>query len=163
MLPNNAFRNKLIAPMLLALCLPAFAGDKPGNSSSEAAAVQEMFMMAASLPSANLDKSIAFYRTLGLTLEGKIEMGRVTEAPMVLPGGNTRLMLLQPKDENQQIIPRDTLSRIVIQVPDIKAVKRSITDAGYSLDTEMDLPKYNVSIAILKDPDGNHLELVQRN
>lgn len=163
MLTKNTFKNKLTVLVLLALYLPAFAGDKTANSSSETKAAQEMFIMAASLPSADLDKSIAFYKTLGLTLEGKIEMGRVTEAPMILPGGNTRLMLLHPKDENQQIAPRDTLSRLVIQVPDIKAVKRNITDAGYSLDTEMDLPKYNVSIAILKDPDGNHLELVQRN
>jgi len=145
MLTKNAFKNKLITLVLLTLCLPAFAGDEQGNHSTEVETVQEMFMMAASLPSANLDKSIAFYRTLGLTLEGKIEMGRVTEAPMILPGGNTRLILLKPKEENQQIVPRDILSRIIIQVPDIKAVKRSITDAGYSLDTEMDLPELNTT------------------
>ena len=126
--------------------------------------VKAVALLASAIPSSNLDRSIAFYtKGLGLTLGGRIEMGSITEAPIMLPGGGSYLMLQQPKAAGTALTPRGPLNRIILNVPDVKALVAQLTAAGYQINgTVREIAQYRVAIAMLQDPDGNHIELVQR-
>jgi predicted enzyme related to lactoylglutathione lyase len=126
-------------------------------------AVKAVSMMASSIPSSDLERSIAFYtKGLGLTLAARIEMPNGTEAPLMLPGGGPYIILFKPKAEGSAPPPR-VLNRIVLAVPDVKALEAKLTGAGYHLSAPIaEQPKYHVAVGQVDDPDGNHLELVQR-
>ena len=125
--------------------------------------VTAMSMIAAAIPSSNLKRSIAFYtKGLGMTLGDRVEMPDMTEVPLMLPGHGTDMMLVKSKAAGPAAAP-SALSRIVLAVPDIKALESRLTAAGYHLDGPIsEQPKYQVITGVLRDPDGNHLELVQR-
>ena len=150
------------AAALALLPVSASADVKPDNA--VAAAATDMVMMAVAVPSSDLERSVDFYtRGLGMTRAGTVEMGNVTEVPLAMPGGGTYIMLLKPKDEPAQLPARGALSRIILQVPDLKALEAQLKAAGYALTRSVDLPQHKVSVGLLEDPDGNHIELVQRH
>ncbi len=126
--------------------------------------VTSLSMMASSIPCSDLERSIAFYTNgLGMTLAGRIEMPSGTEAPLMLPGGGAYIILFKPKAEGSGNAPRGSLNRIILAVPDIKALEAKLIAAGYHLSAPIaQQPKYHVAVGQLEDPDGNHLELVQR-
>ena len=137
-----------------------------GQSTSDAAPkpVKALTMMAASIPCSDLDRSIAFYtKGLGMTMAGKVEMGSVTEVPLMFPGSGAYLMLQYPKTAGTQLPIRGALNRIVLNVPDLKALETQLKSAGYQLKGKInEMAQYKVAVAHVEDPDGNHLELVQR-
>ena len=134
------------------------------NRTEAPAPVTAMSMMASAAPSSDLERSIAFYtKGLGMTLGGRVEMGPVTEVPLMFPGGGSYLILLKPKTEGTPAPARGPLSRIILAVPDLKALGARLVAAGYHLSAPiMEQAKYHVAVGQLEDPDGNHLELVQR-
>jgi catechol 2,3-dioxygenase-like lactoylglutathione lyase family enzyme len=121
-------------------------------------------MMASTVPCSNLERSIAFYtKGLGMTLRGQIEMPSGTEAPLAFPGGGPSIILFKPKAESAAVIAGGSLYRIILAVPDIMALEATLNAAGYHLRAPIvQQPKYHVAVGQLDDPDGNHLELVQR-
>jgi predicted enzyme related to lactoylglutathione lyase len=127
-------------------------------------AVKAMAMMASAVPSSDLDRSIAFYtKGLGLTLGGRVEMAQVTEAPLIFPGGGSYLMLIKTKTAEAPLPARSMSNRVVLAVPDVKAVEARLTAAGYHLDRPIvEETQYHVAVGMVQDPDGNHVELVQR-
>jgi predicted enzyme related to lactoylglutathione lyase len=134
----------------------------PGNEGPPA--VTAVSMMASSIPSSDLDRSIAFYtKGLGLTLAARIDMGAGTEAPLMLPGGGAYIILFKPKAQGDAPPTHGALNRIVLAVPDVKALEAKLIAAGYHLNAPIaEQPKYHVAVGLVDDPDGNHLELVQR-
>jgi catechol 2,3-dioxygenase-like lactoylglutathione lyase family enzyme len=120
-------------------------------------------MMASSIPCSDLERSIAFYTNgLGMTLAGRIEMPSGTEAPLMFPGGGAYIILFKPRAEASGPM-HGSLNRIILAVPDIKALETKLIAAGYHLSAPIaQQPKYHVAVGQLEDPDGNHLELVQR-
>lgn len=126
--------------------------------------VTALSMMASALPSSDLDRSIAFYtQGLGMTLAGRIEMPSGTEAPLMLPGGGAFIMLFKPKAGGSVTVTPGAYNRIVLAVPDLKALEAKLIAAGYHLKAPiLEQSKYHVAVGQLEDPDGNHLELVQR-
>jgi catechol 2,3-dioxygenase-like lactoylglutathione lyase family enzyme len=127
-------------------------------------AVTAMTVMASAVACSDLDRSIAFYTMgLGMTLGGRLEMGAITEAPLILPGGGAYLMLIKPKNDGTPLPTRTMLNRVVLAVPDVKALETRLAAAGYHLDRPItEEPKYHVAVGLVRDPDGNQLELVQR-
>ena len=143
----------------------ALAAEKaPAPEDTALPKVDAAVMMAAGVPSSDLDRSIAFYtKGLGMVSRGRIEMGSVTEAPLMFPGGGTYLMLLKPKQAGTAITPRGPLNRVILNVPDIEALAAQLTAAGYSLKGKINrLEAYTVAVGHVEDPDGNNIELVQR-
>ena len=85
-----------------------------------------------------------------------------TEAPLAFPGGGSIIMLFKPKVEGAPA-PQPSLHRLVLAVPDLKALETKLIGAGYHLKAPIaEQAKYHVAVGQLDDPDGNHLELVQR-
>jgi catechol 2,3-dioxygenase-like lactoylglutathione lyase family enzyme len=126
--------------------------------------VTALSMMGSALPCADLDRSIAFYTNgLGMTLAARIEMPSATEAPLMFPGGGAYIMLFKPKGDGAPANTHGTLNRLILAVPDIKALEAKLNAAGYHLSAPVaEQPKYHVAVGQVEDPDGNHLELVQR-
>ena len=126
--------------------------------------VTSLSMMASVLPCSDLDRSIAFYtKGLGMTSRGRIEMPSGTEAPLIFPGGGSIIMLFKPKVEGSPVASHASLHRLVLAVPDLKALEANLIAAGYHLTAPIgEQVKYHVAVGQLEDPDGNHLELVQR-
>jgi predicted enzyme related to lactoylglutathione lyase len=123
------------------------------------APVKAMTLMSAVIPSSDLDKSIAFYTTgLGMTAT---RPPNPREVILTFPGSGSTLMLL--KNAVGPNAPRRGPSRVIVQVPDLKAVAARLRAAGYGLIGEIrEIPQYRIAIAELEDPDGNSLELIQR-
>jgi predicted enzyme related to lactoylglutathione lyase len=154
----------LLAAGLLC-CGAAQAAEKaPAPEDGALARVEGAVMLAAGVPSSDLDRSIAFYtKGLGLISRGRVEMGSVTEAPLMFPGGGTYIILLKPKQADTPITPRGPLNRIILNVPDVEALAARLTAAGYALTGKINrLEAYKVAVGHVVDPDGNHIELVQR-
>jgi predicted enzyme related to lactoylglutathione lyase len=160
------YSSKLIAACAaLALAgAAAYAQPAPPTNDAGLPQVKALTLMASAIPSSNLDRSIAFYtKGLGMTLGGRVEMGSVTEVPIMLPGGGSYLMLQQPKAAGTALTPRGPLNRIILNVPDLKALVARLSAAGYKINgTVRENAQYRVAIAMLQDPDGNYIELVQR-
>ena len=121
-------------------------------------------VMATAIPSSDLKRSLAFYTEgLGLISRGLVDMGEVTEAPLMLPGGGAYLILLKPAGTDTGANARGPLNRIILSVPDIRALAKRLSAAGYHLTAAIrEMPKYGVAVAHVLDPDGNHIELVER-
>jgi catechol 2,3-dioxygenase-like lactoylglutathione lyase family enzyme len=124
--------------------------------------VKALTMLAAAMPSSDLDKSIAFYtKGLGMTLAGRVEMATVVEAPLTFPGSGAYLMLQHPKTAGAVLPARGALNRVILAVPDLKSLAAQLGAAGYPV-TVRENAQYHVAVAMVEDPDGNHIELVQR-
>ena len=128
-------------------------------------AVSALTMMSAAVPATNLDKSLDFYTNgLGMVALGRIEQASVTEAPLQFPGGGPYVMLLYPKRPGTVITPRGSLNRIILAVPDLKALEARLIAAGYKLKAPIvEIAQYKVAVGHVEDPDGNQIELVQRS
>ena len=97
-----------------------------------------------------------------MTLTRRIEMPSGTQAPLMFPGGGAYIILFKPKVDTPGAA-RGSLNRLIRAVPDIKALEVRLNAAGYHLSAPIaEQPKYHVAVGQLEDPDGNHLELVQR-
>jgi predicted enzyme related to lactoylglutathione lyase len=141
----------------------AHAQAAPARTEAALPAVKALVLMASAIPCSDLERSIAFYtKGLGMTSAGRIEMGTVTEAPLMFPGGGTYLMLLRPKAGPPQAL-RGPHNRIILNVPDLKVLVAQLNAAGYQIKGKVnESTQYRVAIAHVEDPDGNHIELVQR-
>jgi predicted enzyme related to lactoylglutathione lyase len=72
------------------------------------------------------------------------------------------LILMQPRS-GTHATPQGAGSRVILAVPDLRALDARLTAAGYHLNGKInDLPQYHVAQAMIQDPDGNFIELVQR-
>lgn len=139
---------------------------QPGPAANDMApqAVTATKLMASAVPSSDLDRSIAFYtKGLGMTSGGRMEMAKVTKAPLIFPGGGAYLMLQKPKEQGAPLPARGALGRVILAVPDLKALDAQLTAAGYHLKGGIhEEPQYHVAVGMIDDPDGNVIELVQR-
>jgi catechol 2,3-dioxygenase-like lactoylglutathione lyase family enzyme len=163
---GNMRHRKLLLALGIVTSL-ALAGTSANAGSGEKevpAPVTAVAMMAASLSCSDLERSIAFYTMgLGMTLGGRIDMPSGTEAPLMFPGGGAYIILFKPKVEGTSAATRNSSSRIILTVPDIKALEAKLVAAGYHLSAAIaQQAKYHVAVGQIEDPDGNHLELVQR-
>jgi predicted enzyme related to lactoylglutathione lyase len=81
----------------------------------------------------------------------------------MFPGGGAYLILQHPKAEGTPLPTRGALNRVGLLVPDLKALESRLVAAGYQLAGKInEMPQYHVAVAQIQDPDGNHLELIQR-
>jgi catechol 2,3-dioxygenase-like lactoylglutathione lyase family enzyme len=137
----------------------------PATDATIVPPVKALAMMFASIPSSDIERSIAFYtKGLGMTVRGQVEMGKVIEVPLMFPGGGAYLLLQQSKTTGTPLPTRGSLNRIALIVPDLKALQDQLKAAGYPLKGPInEMAQYRVSVAHVEDPDGNHLELIQRN
>ena len=120
-------------------------------------------MLGAAVPVTNLERTLDFYtKGLGMQATPRRDAGAVTEEPLTFPGGGAYLILLLPKTPAAAYSPPPT-QRVILDVPDLKALESRLKSNGYQLDAPIyENPQYHYAVGHMNDPDGNHLELVQR-
>ncbi len=113
----------------------------------------------------DLDESVRFFETLGLTNTSRTEIPNAFEGIMEdagLKGG--KLQLAQQKEQDGPIDHGNAFWKLYVSTNDIERQYRAAMDAGYSSDlAPMRQERWPVTIAFLRDPDGYLVELQQRH
>src|SRR5579862_1518844 len=154
--------NGRFVPAALAAFLASVASaQQPADDKGHAG--KALTMLGAAIPVTNLDRTLAFYtKGLGMQATPRREMKDVTEEPLTFPGGGAYLILLLPKTPAAIYSPPPT-QRVILDVPDLRALESQLKANGYQLDGAInENPQHHYAVGQINDPDGNHLELVQR-
>jgi len=113
----------------------------------------------------DLDATIKFYETLGLTNTSRTEIPNAFEAIVEnenLKGG--KLQLARQKNHAGPIDHGNAFWKLYVNTNDIEKQYQAAIDAGYSAETApVRMERWPTTIAFLKDPDGYVVELVQRH
>jgi len=127
-------------------------------------AAKALSVMSATFAASDLDRSIAFYtKGLGLTVLEPMERKEVTEVPVLFPGGGMSLLLMKWKGDAAAPGGKPRIGRLILNVPDLRALAARLSAAGYQLQRPIaEQPQFHILAAVVEDPDGNELELVQR-
>jgi lactoylglutathione lyase len=111
----------------------------------------------------NLDRSLAFYRAVGYEVVGEVPETGIGHLTMLkLPGDEFVTLELVHRSDNGPAGADSALSHIVIQVGDMAAACADLTASGVEVegpDSPDGDPRFLT--AMLVDPDGNRIELVQ--
>jgi catechol 2,3-dioxygenase-like lactoylglutathione lyase family enzyme len=148
-----------------ALCFGAGAAQAQPAATPALSPASAMSLLTVAVPSTDLARSTAFYvGGLGLTAAGRMETANATEAPLIFPGGGPPLMLIASKAPGAALPVRGMLNRVVLNVPDVKGLEARLAAAGYPAKRPpFEEPQHHIVVGVIEDPDGNVLELVQRN
>lgn len=153
------FRAGAVLAVTAALACGAVQAQTAGPPPAKALGV-----MSATFATTDLDRSIAFYtKGLGLTAKAPMERKEVTEVPLIFPGGGMSLLLMKWKGDAASPHGKPRIGRLILNVPDIKALAAQLEAAGYPLQRPVaEQPQFHILVGLAEDPDGNQLELVQR-
>jgi lactoylglutathione lyase len=162
---GNLGRRVFVAAVMA--CLVAFFS--PSQKASAADAIPPFSMV--KLNVTDFERSLKFYtEVLGFKKQAPIELPSVRM--MYLTRGGTdfefTLVLVDLKKKPEPFTLGNAYNNFMMVVPDIAAMKKRITDAGYQVRSAKLDPsplRYGKSLdlAFVKDPDGFEIELVQIN
>jgi lactoylglutathione lyase len=114
---------------------------------------------------ADLDRSVEFYtNALGLHEKTKIDLGELHE---VLVGGEedrTAILLVKHADRTDVPVPGDGFEKIVLVTDDVEALyERATSRGGESVKSPWALEQLGIKVALVRDPDGYLLELIEQS
>jgi predicted enzyme related to lactoylglutathione lyase len=146
------------------LTLSLAGAQQPSHVGDQPAASKALMMLGATVPVSNLDRSLVFYtKGLGMLTTSRMDQKEVIEVPLNFPGGGPYLVLIWSKAPPTAPGSPPPTQRVILDVPDLKALETQLQANGYQLKGPIhEIPQYHTSVAQLEDPDGNHIELVQR-
>lgn len=156
-----------VRQLVVAAGAAAALGLGAGQASAEPAVPPvpaAMKMMSATFAVTDLDRAVDFYvKGLGLQAVRRIENPGNTEVPLLFPGGGLSLLLIKSKAPAAAAGQPPRVGRVILDVPDARALEARLTAAGYPLrHAVVENPHHHVLVGLAADPDGNELELVQR-
>jgi predicted enzyme related to lactoylglutathione lyase len=123
--------------------------------------VKELTMMAAAVPVTDVARAVDFY-TKGMGMAAPVGASPPGETPLNFPGGGVYIILMKARGDGV-LAPRTLANRVILAVPDLKALDARLTAVGYHLSGKInDVAQYHVAVGMVQDPDGNYFELVQR-
>lgn len=109
----------------------------------------------------DLDRAVAFWELLGLTCTSRTSIPDAEEA-IVEGAGGGKLQLAQHHD-GRAIQHGDAMWKIVLMVDDAAAAHDAAVAAGHgSVREPVELAQWKVTMAMVADPDGFQVELIQR-
>jgi catechol 2,3-dioxygenase-like lactoylglutathione lyase family enzyme len=137
----------IIGALIIAAALPSFAAQDPGPR-----------LGAVRIAVNDFKKSTDFYVKLGMKA-GDIYNAAERQLKWDSPTQGSGITLFHDETGKMSKLVPGTASLSFV-VPDIKATAQSLRDAGYP---DIGEPKdYKTAMLLMvKDPDGNHIELVQ--
>ena len=113
---------------------------------------------------ADLDRTVAFYETLGLTCTSRTDISEALEAIVERPDKGSKLQLAQQKDQSGAIDMGTAFWKLYVYTDDIESLYGIATDAGcQSIMKPQRLDRWPVTVGFVADPDGYQVELVQRD
>ena len=113
----------------------------------------------------DLDRSVEFYtNALGLEEKTKIDLGELHE---VLVGGDddrTAILLVKHADRTDAPVPGNGFEKIVLVTDDVDALYERVpcTHGGESVKEPWEIKKLGMKFALVRDPDGYLLELIEQ-
>jgi catechol 2,3-dioxygenase-like lactoylglutathione lyase family enzyme len=113
----------------------------------------------------DLNATVRFYETLGLTNSSRTEIPQAIEA-IVEDGGGAggKIQLAQQRDHVGPIDHGNAFWKLYVNTNDIDRQYRAAMDAGYvSVSPPQRQDRWPVTVAFINDPDGYTIELVQRH
>lgn len=105
---------------------------------------------------------VAFYRSLGLVLVGCADLGGPCTLYLGDPSGGATLELTVRLDGDSAWLGTPGTGHVAFLVDDLEAEVTRLTEADIAIETGPVHPggRSDVYVAFLRDPDGNHVELV---
>jgi predicted enzyme related to lactoylglutathione lyase len=113
----------------------------------------------------DLDATVTFYETLGLTNTSRTDIPNAREAIVENAAGKGgKIQLAQQHDHSGAIDHGNAFWKLYINTNDNDRLYRSAMDAGYESTMEpMRMEQWPTTVAFVKDPDGYNVEFVQRH
>ena len=105
----------------------------------------------------DLEKTIAFYRALGLTVAERLNHGG-DSAQMVSEGGGLIVDLVREKNNDNP-----GYHHFAIKVDDIDSACRELVDKGLAVDGPVYVEATKRKLATVRDPNGILVQLVEIN
>jgi lactoylglutathione lyase len=110
----------------------------------------------------DLERTIAFYTTLGLECTSRTDIAHAKEAILENTEGGGRIQLAQRLDDECSIAMGTAMGKLYVNTDDCTALHRKVLEAGYSSVMEPTSPeRWPVTRAFIADPDGYQIELVE--
>lgn len=112
---------------------------------------------------ADLAKSTEFY-TAGCGFEVEREFSTASFDAVILRAGSAGIELIGPHDDAQAPQPGNMFVKFVLDTPDVSALlAHACGHGGVEEMSATALPEFGgITIAVLRDPDGYRVELVER-
>ncbi len=109
----------------------------------------------------DIEATISFYETLGLTCTSRTEIPQALEAILESPNGGSKLQLAQQHDLGGPL-ELGAVWKLYVNTDDCAGTHARALAAGYTEEmAPMELDRWPVTISFLFDPDGYRIELVQ--
>jgi lactoylglutathione lyase len=111
-----------------------------------------------------MEKSVAFYEgAIGLEITNKIEEEKFREVILGTADG-ARIQLAYHFDETGPIEHTNAFWKHYVYTDDCKGLfERAIAGGGASVLEPQRLERWNVTVAMVSDPDGYQLEIIQND
>jgi predicted enzyme related to lactoylglutathione lyase len=112
----------------------------------------------------DLDRSVAFYETLGLTCTSRTSIPDAEEAIVEHPDKGGKLQLAQHHDQDGPIDMGTAMWKLYVNTDEIDAVHAAAVAAGHpSTMPPTRMERWPVTVGFVADPDGYAVELVERH
>jgi lactoylglutathione lyase len=112
----------------------------------------------------DLERSVAFYTSLGLTCTSRTEIEQASEAIVESPEGGSKLQLAQQKEQAEPFDLGTAFWKLYVNTRDVATVFERAVAQGASVDTApARLDRWPVTVGFVRDPDGYLVELVERD
>ena len=112
----------------------------------------------------DLDRSVAFYTSLGLENTSRTEIPQAWEAIVEHPAGGGKLQLAQQKDQDGPLDLGTAFWKLYVNTHDMTATWAQAIAAGATIESEPErLERWPVTVGFVRDPDGYLVELVERH
>jgi lactoylglutathione lyase len=112
----------------------------------------------------DLEQTIEFYETLGLSCTSRTEIPGAREAILENPSKGGKIQLAQHDDRSGPIDMGTSMWKLYLHTDDCESVYDAAMAAGYkSVTAPIRLERWPTTIAFVEDPDGYQVEFVQRH
>lgn len=112
----------------------------------------------------DLERSVAFYTSLGLTCTSRTEIDQASEAIVENPAGGSKLQLAQQKEQAEPFDLGTAFWKLYVNTRDVGTVFEQAVAQGAVVDTPpARLDRWPVTVGFVRDPDGYLVELVERH
>jgi lactoylglutathione lyase len=111
----------------------------------------------------DLERSVAFYTSLGLSCTSRTEIEQAWEAIIESPEGGSKLQLAQQKEQAEPFDLGTAFWKLYVNTREVATVFDRAVAQGASVDmSPARLDRWPVTVGFVRDPDGYLVEFVQR-
>ena len=112
----------------------------------------------------DLDTTVAFYETLGLTCTSRTDIAGAKEAILEHPDKGGKVQLAQHDDQDGPITMGTAMWKLYVNTDDIAGTYAAALNAGHASVMEPTrMERWPVTVGFVADPDGYQVELVERH